>query len=121
MIKLWNRRRGPTSRASSESTEPASSGTAEAARSCCDDEELAAFMDGRLGGGARSKVVSHLAKTNDAYEVFACAAVMLSDEGDALLERMQTAEVRAAARRAFDASPDDLRKAAIEAARSSEG
>jgi hypothetical protein len=64
--------------------------------------------------------MTHLTEAEDAYEVFACTAAMLA-EGDALLERMQTAEVRAATRRAFDASPDDLRKAAIEAARSSEG
>jgi hypothetical protein len=77
-------------------------------------------MDGRLGERERSKMMSHLADAGDAYEVFACATVMLSDS-DALLERMQTAEVRAATRRAFDTSPDDLRKAAMKAARSSDG
>jgi hypothetical protein len=65
-------------------------------------------------------MIAHLAEADDAYEVFTCTAAMLS-EGDAMLERMQTAEVRAATRRAFDASPDDLRKAAIEAARNSGG
>lgn len=84
-----------------------------------DDEQLAAFLDGRLDARARSKMMAHLAEADDAYEVFACTAVILSDS-DALLEKMQNAEVRAATRRAFDASPDDLRKAAIEAARSSE-
>lgn len=51
------------------------------------------------------------------------AAVLdtLTDEFDALLAKMQTPEVRAATRRAFDASPDELRDAAMEAARSSEG
>lgn len=84
----------------------------------CDDEELAAFLDGRLSGQERSEMMAQLAEADDAYEVFAATAVTLS-EGDALLEKMQTAEVRAATRRAFDASPDDLRKAAIEAARNS--
>jgi len=45
----------------------------------------------------------------------------LTAEFDALLERMQTPEVRAATRRAFDASPDELRQAAMEAARDSAG
>jgi|1186.fasta_scaffold485870_1 antitoxin Phd len=44
----------------------------------------------------------------------------LTAEFDALLDRMQTPEVRAATRRAFDASPDELRQAAMEAARASE-
>jgi hypothetical protein len=89
-------------------------------RSCRDDEELAAFLDGQLRGRERSEMMAHLDEADDAYEVFACTAVMLS-EGDALLEGMQTVEARAATRRAFDASPDDLRKASIEAARNSEG
>ncbi len=121
MIKFWNRRRGLLLRESSESVVPAPIRMEEANGGACDDEQLAAFLDGRLGGGERSRMVRHLAETDEAYEVFASAALMLSDEGDALLERMQTADARAAARRAFDASPDDLRKAAIEAARSSEG
>ena len=47
------------------------------------------------------------------------AAVLdtLTDEFDVLLAKMQTPEVRAATRRAFDASPDELRQAAMEAAR----
>lgn len=45
----------------------------------------------------------------------------LTAEFDALLERMQTPEVRAATRRAFDASPDELRQAAMDAARDSAG
>lgn len=45
----------------------------------------------------------------------------LTDEFDALLAKMQTPEVRAATRRAFDASPDELRSAAMEAARTSVG
>jgi anti-sigma factor RsiW len=98
----------------------APSRAAEAVRSCCDDEELAAFLDGRLDERERSQTMAHLAEEEDAYEVFACAAVIMADS-DELLERMQTTEVRAATRRAFDASPDDLRKAAIEAARRSEG
>ena len=83
-----------------------------------DDEQLAAFLDGRLGPRARTKMIEHLTEADDAYEVFACTAVILCD---ALLEKMQTPEVRAATRRAFDASPDELREAAMEAARSSEG
>jgi hypothetical protein len=82
-----------------------------------DDEQLAAFLDGRMDGRARSQMMAHLAGADDAYEVFACTAAILSN-GDALLERMQTPEVRAATRRAFDASPDELRKAAMKAARS---
>jgi hypothetical protein len=93
---------------------------ATAVRSCSDDEELAAFLDGRLGGRERSEMIARLNEADSAYEVFACAAAVLSG-GDALLEGMQTAEARAATRRAFAASPTDLRKAAIEAARSSEG
>jgi anti-sigma factor RsiW len=93
---------------------------AEDIHSCCDDEDLAAFLDGQLGARERSRIMTHLAEADDAYEVFACTALMMA-EGDALLERMQTAEVRAATRRAFDASPDDLRRAAMKAARSSEG
>jgi len=77
-------------------------------------------LEGRLGERARSKVMTQLTEVDGAYEVFACTAAMLS-EGNALLEGMQTAEVRAATRRAFDASPDDLRKAAIETARDSDG
>jgi hypothetical protein len=100
VIKFWNRWRGATSPTTRLSTVSAPATTAREDHSCCDDEELAVFLD-------------------DAYEVFACTAVMMA-EGDALLERMQTVEVRAAMRRAFDASPNDLRKAAIEAARSSE-
>jgi hypothetical protein len=83
-----------------------------------DDEQLGAFLDGRLGERARTKMIAHLTEADDAYEVFACTAVILCD---ALLEKMQTPEVRAATRRAFDASPDELRKAAMAAARSSEG
>lgn len=120
MSKFWNHWRGAMSRASGKSTASAPARTTIAVRSCCEDEELAALLDGRLTGRARSEMMAHLAEVDDAYEVFACAAVMLSD-GDALLERMQTPEVRAATRRVFDASPDDLRKAAIEAARGSEG
>jgi len=41
----------------------------------------------------------------------------LTAEFDALFERMQTPEARAAAARAFNASPEDLRRAAVEAAR----
>lgn len=120
MRNFWNYWRGATSWARRESTASAPARTAKTVRSCCDDEELAAFLDGRLDGHERSEMMAHLAEADDAYEVFACTAVVLS-EGNALLERMQTAEVRAATRRAFDASPDVLRKAAIEAARSSEG
>jgi hypothetical protein len=121
MINFWNHLRGAPSRARSESTAAAPTSTEKAVRSYCEDEELSTFLDGRLGGRERSKMIGHLAEADDAYEVFACTAVMLSDDGDALLDRMQTAEVRAAARRAFDASPDDLRTAAIEAARNSAG
>jgi hypothetical protein len=118
--KIWNPWREATSQPSRKSPASAPARTPEAAHPCCDDEELAVFLDGRLSGQDRSEMMAHLAKANDAYEVFACTAAMLS-EGDALLERMQAAEVRAATRRAFDASPDDLRKAAMKAARSSEG
>lgn len=83
-----------------------------------DDEQLAAFLDGQLGERARIKMIEHLTEADDAYEVFACTAVILCD---ALLKKMQMPEVRAATRRAFDASPDELRNAAMEAARSSEG
>lgn len=65
-------------------------------------------------------MISHLTETEDAYEVFACTAVMLS-EGDALFEQMQTPQFRTGMRRAFDASPDELRKAAMDAARNGEG
>lgn len=82
------------------------------------DEELAAFFDGRLGERERSEMIGHLAEAEDAFEIFACTAAMLLD-GDALLKKMQTPEVRAASRRAFDASPAELRKAAMEAARDS--
>ncbi len=119
MSSIWKHRRGALSPSRRDSTASAPASTAEALRTC-DDEELAAFLDGRLGARERSQMMARLAEADDAYEVFACAAVMLS-EGDALLERMQTPEVRTAMRRAFNASPDDLRQAAIEAARSSEG
>jgi hypothetical protein len=117
--KFLNHWRGAITRAKSKSAASAPERTATAVRSCCDDEELAAFLDGRLDEPQRSEVMSELADGGDAYEVFACAAILRAD-GDALLERMQTAEVRAAARRAFYASPEDLRKAAVEAARGSE-
>lgn len=120
MSNFWNHWREATSWSRRESTASAPAKTAKAVRACSDDEKLAAFLDGRLGASERSEMMAHLAEADDAYEVLACTAVMLS-EGDALLERMQTAEVRAATRRAFDASPDDLRKAAMKAARSSEG
>lgn len=42
----------------------------------------------------------------------------LQKEGDALLDRMQTPESRAAMKAAFDASPEELGKAAVKAARS---
>lgn len=38
---------------------------------CPDLEELAAFVDGRLAGGARASVVEHLASCEDCYEVYA--------------------------------------------------
>lgn len=120
MSKFLNHWRGAISRTRSESAASAPERTATAVRSSWDDEELAAFLDGRLGERERSEMIAHLAKGGDAYEVFACAADLRAD-GDALLEKMQTAEARAAARRAFNASPDDLRKAAIAAARGSEG
>ncbi|MFL5542943.1 MAG: type II toxin-antitoxin system prevent-host-death family antitoxin [Longimicrobiaceae bacterium] len=41
----------------------------------------------------------------------------LTAEFDALLDRMQTPEARAAAHRAFNASPEELGRAAAEAAR----
>lgn len=120
MSKIWNPWRAATSHASRKSPASAPAPTPKAVPSRCDDEELAAFLDGRLSEQERSEMMAHLAEADDAYEVFACTAVMMA-EGDALLERMQTAEVRAATRRAFDAAPDDLRKAAMKAARSSEG
>lgn len=120
MSKIWNPWRAATSQISRKLTASAPARTPKPIPSRCDDEELAAFLDGRLGGQERSEMMAHLAGADDAYEVFACTAVMMA-EGDALLERMQIAEVRAAARRAFDASPDDLRTAAIEAARNSAG
>jgi len=43
----------------------------------------------------------------------------LSTEFDALLDRMQTPEARAAMDRAFNASPEELGRAAIDAARCS--
>jgi hypothetical protein len=106
--------------------------------------------------------MAHLVGEYDAYEVFACTAVILREaegeladapvgrlqdlgehtarvrarsvgwartkspkavvdaltaEFDALLAGMQSPEVRAATRRAFDASPEELREAAMEAAR----
>jgi prevent-host-death family protein len=45
----------------------------------------------------------------------------LSAEFDAWLAKMQTPEVRAATRRAFESSPEELRQAAMEAAREHEG
>jgi hypothetical protein len=45
----------------------------------------------------------------------------VTDNLEALFDRMQTPEVRAATRRAFNASPDELRQAAMEAARRSDG
>jgi prevent-host-death family protein len=45
----------------------------------------------------------------------------LSAEFDAWLAKMQTPEVRAATRRAFESSPEELREAAMEAAREREG
>jgi hypothetical protein len=118
--KIWNPWRAAKSQVSRKSTASPPARMPLAVPSRCDDEELAAFLDGRLNGQERTEMVAQLAEADDAYEVFACTAVMMA-EGDALLERMQTAEVRAATRRAFDASPDDLRKAAMKAARSSEG
>src|SRR5258708_7351147 len=41
----------------------------------------------------------------------------LTREFDAMYERMQTPKARAAMRRAFDASPEQLRKAAVAGAR----
>jgi hypothetical protein len=41
----------------------------------------------------------------------------LTAEFDALLERMQTPQARAAMRRAFDATPEELGRAAVEYAR----
>lgn len=116
MSKVWKHWRGATSRMKTKSVPSAPKETAEVVRSC--DEELAVFLDGRLGERERSEMIAHLAEAEEAYEIFACTTLML--EGDALLERMQTAEVRAATRRAFNASPDELRKAAMEAARSGE-
>jgi hypothetical protein len=92
--------------------------TAEVARSL--DEELPACSDGWLGEHDRSEMMPDLTEAEDAYKIFACTGPMRS-ENDALLERMQAPEVRAAARRAFNASTNELRKAAMEAARSSEG
>jgi hypothetical protein len=81
-------------------------------------EQRAAFLDQRLSECERTKMITRLAEDDDAYELLTRTVLVLSD---ALLERMQTPEVRAATRRAFNASPDELRKAAMEAARSSEG
>lgn len=120
MSKIWNPWRGAPSQSNKRSTASAPASTPKAVPFCCDDEELAAFLEGGLSRQERSSMMAHLAESNDAYEVLTCTAAMLS-EGDAMLERMQTAEVRAATRRAFDTSPDALRKAAIEAARNSEG
>jgi hypothetical protein len=59
-------------------------------------------------------------EAEDADKILVCTGPMRS-ENDTLLERMQAPEVRAAARRAFNASPNELREAAMEAARNSEG
>ena len=85
-----------------------------------EDEEVAALLDGRLRGRTRTKVIARAVHSDDEYDVLTNTAVILS-EGDALLEKMQAPDVRAATRRAFKASPDALRKAAMEAARSGEG
>lgn len=45
----------------------------------------------------------------------------LTAEFDALLARMQSPDVRRAMRRAFNASPEELRQAAMEAARTGDG
>lgn len=45
----------------------------------------------------------------------------LMAEDDAMLEKMQTPEVRAATRRAFSASAEELARAAVEAARQKKG
>jgi|1185.fasta_scaffold74491_1 hypothetical protein len=82
-----------------------------------EDEQLATFLDGRLGERARAKMIEHLTEADDAYQVFACTAVILCE---ALLQKMQTPEARAAMRHAFDAAPGELRQAAIEAARNCE-
>lgn len=116
--KIWSGWRRTTPRVRRRSAASVPESTGRVAHSCYGDEELAAFFDGRLGERERSEMIGHLAEAEDAFEIFACTAAMLLD-GDALLKKMQTPEVRAASRRAFDASPDELRKAAMEAARDS--
>lgn len=79
-------------------------------------EHAALGPDGLLSEDDLAKWMLQVAQEADG-EVFARAAVMLAESGDALLKEMQTPQERAAARRAFDASPDELRTAAVEAAR----
>ena len=119
MRRLWSQWRGALSRTKRAPARSGSVGMTTVVESRYDDEQRAAFFDGRLSEDDRAKLMAEVAEDGDAYEVFACTAALLL-EGDALLDRMQTPEARAATRRAFDASPDDLRQAAIEAARGSE-
>jgi hypothetical protein len=114
-------------------------------------EWLAAFLDRKLDKRERAEVIAYLAAEDDAYEVFACTAVVLreaegedadaycvpyeldrfdvlagpdtavldtlTEEFDALFDRMQTPEADAAMDRAFNASPAELGRAAAAAAR----
>lgn len=58
-----------------------------------------------LSGGASTRSISD------------ASLQTLTAEFDAMLEKMQTPEVRAATRRVFNATPEELTRAAVEAAR----
>ncbi len=72
---------------------------------CPSLEDLAAFLDGRLSGSERARIVAHLADCPSCYEVFAEAARFQIEEEEEEEEDVDPPDTRAAPREAEVAAP----------------